>query len=371
MVVAGRKDFVQLSSEVLERGGVLRFRALGGSMHPFIKNGEILRVKPVESADVDCGDVVFYWTRGRGVVAHRLIRKKRLNGEDIFVMKGDSVPVFDELVRAEQVIGKVIAIERNGRVRELESTPHRVLNRVLALVSPFSRRIYLALWMPRRAVVFVARPCVGLLQGQALFRRFVRRAVGGGIDVRSATDEDESTFGLGLARSADALSAEIGPEARLGGRPGVPGQDVYRFIAVRKHVLIGQLFLVHSHVSAENGGDGPYGGWWIYALTVRARFRGAGVGRRLTELAVAEAKARGALDVRLTVFQADRAARTLYEKVGFEKFFSPELKKELDGAVAHGQKRRIAMIKEGLRSPKIDRVSSSKLGQAEVEDARS
>ena len=39
-----RTDFIELSKEVLDKGGCLRFRAGGGSMHPFVRDGDFLVV---------------------------------------------------------------------------------------------------------------------------------------------------------------------------------------------------------------------------------------------------------------------------------------------------------------------------------------
>ena len=53
-------DFLELSQELLDRGGLLRFQAQGRSMYPFIKNGDIILVEPRNGNSVGIGDIIFY-----------------------------------------------------------------------------------------------------------------------------------------------------------------------------------------------------------------------------------------------------------------------------------------------------------------------
>ena len=135
-------EFFELSNEILTRGNSLRFRALGGSMNPFIRNGDILEIEPVDEWKIGQGDVIFYRTLGKRLVVHRVIKKFSQNDKQVFVIKGDSIPDCGEDVLLEDILGKVVAIERNGRRMKFDRGLNRLMNIFYAKISPFSRWIY-------------------------------------------------------------------------------------------------------------------------------------------------------------------------------------------------------------------------------------
>ena len=137
-----RTDFIELSKEVLDRGGCLRFRAGGGSMHPFVRDEDVITVSPIENSSIQIGDVVFCSTAGNRVIVHRVINKYKKEDSEPIVIKGDACFGSPERVNAQDVLGKVVAIERNGREKRLDTTLCRLTGLLLAGMSPFSHWIY-------------------------------------------------------------------------------------------------------------------------------------------------------------------------------------------------------------------------------------
>jgi signal peptidase len=129
---------LELSREILRRGKNLRIPIVGESMYPIFKRGDIIIIKPVKIEDLSVGDVVLYQS-GKRMVAHRLIKKCINNGKMTFVMKGDSFPDFDPPVYPEDVIGKVIAIEREERTLRLDRGLNKLMNIFCAKISPFQK----------------------------------------------------------------------------------------------------------------------------------------------------------------------------------------------------------------------------------------
>ncbi|OFV81495.1 MAG: signal peptidase I [Acidobacteria bacterium RBG_13_68_16] len=112
--------FVDVVSDLLRRGHSVRFRAKGGSMHPTIREGEAITVAPARPDAIKRGDVVLYRS-GRGVIAHRVTRVVRdPDGTLAFIPRGDSSTTRDEPVDQSAVLGRVVAVERDGR--ELDPT---------------------------------------------------------------------------------------------------------------------------------------------------------------------------------------------------------------------------------------------------------
>ncbi|MBA7682712.1 hypothetical protein ES703_91064 [subsurface metagenome] len=132
-----RKDFASIAQGVLGRGRALRFKAKGGSMSPFIRNGDVVEAVPVKGR-INLGDVILYHSSCGSPVIHRVIQR---NKESI-ITKGDSVPSSDQPVLFRKVLGRVVAVEKNDWCIRLDRPMVRLLNILLALISPFSSLIY-------------------------------------------------------------------------------------------------------------------------------------------------------------------------------------------------------------------------------------
>lgn len=128
------KVFLDVATHVLRSGYRLRFRAGGGSMWPTIQPGEAITVEPANETEVNLRDIVLYRT-GRGLIGHRVVAIANRNGERVWLTCGDAGRGEREPVAAEQILGKVVAVERDGRSIDLASRKAKIKHsiRVLAL----------------------------------------------------------------------------------------------------------------------------------------------------------------------------------------------------------------------------------------------
>jgi hypothetical protein len=159
--------FEKLCADLLNEGKSVRFEAPGKSMYPAILDGETLIVEPVVPSAVQVGDIILYKSEER-LIAHRVISIKKFNARNTqlsdcnglhgntqssalslprrshvfsvtktgpqssktqssmgrssvlntqysLILRGDASYSYDEPVYTDQILGKVIAIERNGR----------------------------------------------------------------------------------------------------------------------------------------------------------------------------------------------------------------------------------------------------------------
>lgn len=134
-------DLLQLSSEIIHRGCCLRFMAKGHSMHPFIKDGEVVVVKPIGIFEIKKGDVILYHT-SLNMIAHRVIKRKRENNKIMLVTKGDSNLNFDTLVQENNILGKIIAIEKPNGTINLDCNKWYICNYMIAIYSLLFISIY-------------------------------------------------------------------------------------------------------------------------------------------------------------------------------------------------------------------------------------
>jgi len=106
---SGLKELLQA---VIEKKASFRFRAKGISMHPFIKDGDIVTISPLSNGDPHLGDVVAFCQPKTGrLVVHRII-KKTSSG---YFIQGDNASESDCFKAIDEIVGRVIRVERQGR----------------------------------------------------------------------------------------------------------------------------------------------------------------------------------------------------------------------------------------------------------------
>jgi len=120
----------ELAAQVLRRGQHLRIKARGGSMLPFIWDGDVVLVTPTAPTSIVIGDVVCYETAPGRLFLHRIIRRDG----DRFVTKGDALSSA-EVIEPTELLGKVVGIERRGGISRLDTRAGRWRNRAAVCVS--------------------------------------------------------------------------------------------------------------------------------------------------------------------------------------------------------------------------------------------
>jgi hypothetical protein len=109
--------FVELMQEVLSKGKVFRFRASGFSMSPFTQDDDLISVSTLNNSFPLVGEVVAFTDSERGkLLVHRIVSKDHAN----YLIAGDNQldPRYDK-VPLENILGRVIGVERNGKQVEL------------------------------------------------------------------------------------------------------------------------------------------------------------------------------------------------------------------------------------------------------------
>ena len=151
--------FTELSAEVLRSGWSIRFRAHGKSMTPLVRDGDLLLVQPTESGSLRPGEIVLCSLTPSHVVVHRIIRHARQNAGDRFLVQGDQAPTPDGWLSPDQIFGRLVMIEREGRQIQMDTFPIRFLNQIAVwrLRLGFNR-----FWITRSAGKAIKRlPCFG------------------------------------------------------------------------------------------------------------------------------------------------------------------------------------------------------------------
>ena len=101
-------------AEALARYGRLRLRAVGSSMIPAIRPGDVLCIEHCPPAAARPGDVLLV-RHGERVIAHRLIRTHWRDRDLLLVARGDALWRAEAPCSASMLLGRVVGIRRDGR----------------------------------------------------------------------------------------------------------------------------------------------------------------------------------------------------------------------------------------------------------------
>jgi signal peptidase I len=114
--------------EACEKGRTVSFKIASGSMSPFIEIGDIVKVRRVEPSKIHVGDIVAFKDSQR-IIVHRVVRINRASGGFSFFQMGDASGYASGL-KSDDIVGKVFAINKNGREVRLDSPKHVIGNRL-------------------------------------------------------------------------------------------------------------------------------------------------------------------------------------------------------------------------------------------------
>lgn len=105
---------MELIEAVHEKGASFRFQAPGRSMTPAIRDNDVITISPLGGLIPRRGDVIAFRHPERPqLLVHRVLHAQ----DRKFYVKGDNCPAADGWVPAENVLGLITGVERNGRRR--------------------------------------------------------------------------------------------------------------------------------------------------------------------------------------------------------------------------------------------------------------
>jgi signal peptidase len=134
-------SLILLSGDLLSRGLGVRFRAPGTSMHPTIRHGDVITIEPVAPDNLKRGDIILYRSKS-GFVAHRIMNMEERDGSRLtFCLRGDASTTCDAPVKPEQVLGKVVCLEREHRIIDPYSLRVRIWSMLYRWLARLKRSV--------------------------------------------------------------------------------------------------------------------------------------------------------------------------------------------------------------------------------------
>jgi hypothetical protein len=145
----------------IEKNSIQHYCCLGPSMNPSLRAGDLLTVAPCGDRGVRRGDVVIFRPPGEDrLIAHRIV----LTAGNKLLARGDNNNRADPwILRPEDILGRVVLVERRGRPRALRGGPSGDLR----------GRVIRCLTMSRLALFRVFRPAYRWADRSGIFKRIV------------------------------------------------------------------------------------------------------------------------------------------------------------------------------------------------------
>jgi hypothetical protein len=138
---------LELLRAVVERGRPLRIRARGFSMSPFIRDGDVLTIAPMNGGGPRLGEVVAFVRLDTGRLAiHRVVARVGAG----WLLRGDNCPEPDGVVPRRAILGVLVRVEREGRDVRLGLGAEARLIAWLQRAHVLMRAVRVAGWVKRQ-----------------------------------------------------------------------------------------------------------------------------------------------------------------------------------------------------------------------------
>jgi signal peptidase I len=141
---------LELLRGMVEHGRTLRTTVRGFSMSPFIRDNDVLTIVPMNTRAPRVGEVVAFTLPNSGQLAiHRIVARAGTG----WLVRGDNCPETDGVVARENIIGRVLRVERQGREVRLGLGAEARLIAWLQRAHLLMRAVRVVGWVRRRWIV--------------------------------------------------------------------------------------------------------------------------------------------------------------------------------------------------------------------------
>lgn len=143
------EEFGIIGSELLRAGKTIRFTAKGTSMHPLIRDGDVVLVAPLKQKKINKGDVVLFTVGNGRALLHRIVNIRKSRGDVEFLIQGDHSIHSDGNISKSNILGLMVAVERGELQISANRFVYRILGRLASIylrVNPKNSKLYVILF---------------------------------------------------------------------------------------------------------------------------------------------------------------------------------------------------------------------------------
>lgn len=258
-------------------------------MQPTIYDGDVVTLIPLAIPTLQPGDIILYTSRRKHAVLHRIIQRNETQNGVSFILRGDASSKGGDEVEADRIVGIVASVERHGHIvpHNIVSKPPNTIQRLQTVnLSQIRHNI------KRGILLYHTR-----LTNRPIYRHLAKKCFATHVYCRLATQEDIDAicklYGYDSVDAIRSVSAGISQSITI--------------VALLGRQIIGAVDVYPNRDKH----------WWISGLMVRTLYRGMGIGKRLTMVALQKATDSQADNIGLYAAHGNVPAINLYRQLGF------------------------------------------------------
>ena len=267
-------------------------------MYPTLRTGDVVDVDPTEKETLETGDIVVF-QKERELICHRLVEIHESVSPQPLLTQGDATTHPDPPLSQQEILGKVISIERKGTKwippREIPK-PSLGDTLIFSLKPNITRLRYLFITRLRYLLLYLQSFHTFRLLYRLVFKPNVSYLIG-----LPTTSRLHPKFWRYLSYSSEVK--------KKGMKDPVRGMR-YRFLAKVGEGIVGSLEIKASQ-------DEDLSHWSISHLFVRTRYRGCGIATTLLRLGFQMLRRQEASLLEVEVASQNRPGHSLFRRLGF------------------------------------------------------
>jgi len=126
----------RIAALLLQQGETVQIPLTGSCMKPLLCEKDLLTIYPLKAEQLRCGDVAVYLIHGE-LKTHRFLKSKSIDKHDYLITKSDRRYHCDKPVPYENLLGKIIQIQKGNKLVDYTKPNWAVINYLLGKLSPY------------------------------------------------------------------------------------------------------------------------------------------------------------------------------------------------------------------------------------------
>ena len=156
--------------EAIKKGKSARLPVSGLSMYPTLREGDVLKIKPISYQEAEVGDILAYYNfENKKIIVHRLVKKVKSDKTVSIVTLSEAVPpvIYDPPINSDNsILAKVISLRREEREISLTTRQAQYYNKI---------RAWMLVKLP--LIVKIHKVCVEMVEKPYLIPEKIRRII--------------------------------------------------------------------------------------------------------------------------------------------------------------------------------------------------
>lgn len=145
--MVGRNELAVIIAKVIEIRGSIDVTCYGNAMYPFLREGNMSTFVRVQQDRLQIGDICLFESDAGRLLLYRIIDIDDDQQSVLYTFRGDTYDVPEKPVPFSQIIGKLNAVHRNGKIVYVDNWQSLLLEAAVLQI-PFWTKFFR--WIAKR-----------------------------------------------------------------------------------------------------------------------------------------------------------------------------------------------------------------------------